>query len=158
MERKRSNRRMAGEIRKIKYQSKRNHKLIHIYINMYVHTHTHIHMHKHTHKHKCKVSYLITESGPHSSQMCRNIRYSKFLHFGIPNFWDVTLHHWLHASWRSFGTSRTSHPVNMASNPSTPLCKPQNPLVFHLHLTLIEYIRIGEQMAQCNVVFVVVSS
>jgi hypothetical protein len=43
MERKCSNRRMAGEIRKTKYQSIRNPKPIHIFINTYVYTHAQAH-------------------------------------------------------------------------------------------------------------------
>lgn len=109
-------------------------------------THTHTRTHRHTHKHKCKVTHLITERGPHSSQMSRNIRHSNFLHFGIPDFCDVILHHWLPEPV----TQLTRH-----HTPVTPLYKPQNPLVFHLHLTIIEYVRIGKRVAQCNVVFVV---
>jgi hypothetical protein len=42
--------------------------------------------------------------------------------------------------------------------PVIPLHKSQNPPVFHLHLTIIEYIRIGKQMTMFNVVFVAASN
>ena len=98
MERKCSNRRMAGEIRKTKYQSIRNLKPIHIY----THTHARARAHTPTHTHtstprntRVKLHILSLKWSTRHPNVEKH-QIFKLLHFGTPVFWDVMLHHWLH--------------------------------------------------------------
>ena len=84
MERKCSNRRMAGEIRKTKYQSIRNLKPIHIHTHTHARAHTHPHTHTQAHPETQEWSYTSYHlSGPHAIQMWRSIRYSNFYILGL---------------------------------------------------------------------------
>jgi len=136
---------------------------IHKYTRTCTSVRTHAHTHTYTHTHStptntCVQLHILSLKWSTCQPNVEKHQIFKLLHFGIPVFWDVMLHRWLHTSWSSFGTSRTSPPANVASHPVTPLYKIPNPLVFHLHLTIIEYIRIGKQVAQCDAAFVVASN
>jgi hypothetical protein len=158
MERKCSNRRMAGEIRKTKYQSIRKSQT-YSYIHKYVCTHTHTHICTSIPTNTTIKLHILSLKGVHTPAKCRetsDIQTSYILGFQTSGMWccitgfmlpDVPL--------------ELPKPVTQLTwhhTPVTPLYKPQNPLIFHLHLTIIEYIRIRERVAQCNVLFVVASN